>query len=267
MSTSQVGRVGSFEGLPTSFAHDPTSACPTSLQFSFVGRSISLSLLFPCCLLDEVSFRRFDSSLELIGNLLQFHQCYTSFFWFLTPFPLRRLLSQFRHTPQKMVNELNYTTISLVIDSWEQLRRVKNYEEVAGSMLFQGLFDKCPQAKVLFGFPIDIDPKSHELITSKRFLMHASYLIQMLDTALNMLGPDIELLTEIMLELGIKHVRYGVKPEYFPVMGEALIATLEETLQHELADNVKEAWNETYKALSSDMIRAMTKESSRRTSK
>lgn len=54
----------------------------------------------------------------------------------------------------------------------------------------------------MFGFPIDIDPKSAELVVSKRFLMHASYLIQMLDTALNMLGPDIELLTEIMTELG-----------------------------------------------------------------
>ena len=87
--------------------------------------------------------------------------------------------------------------------------------------------------------------------------MHASYLIQMLDTALNMLGPDIELLTEIMLELGAKHVRYGVKPEYFPVMGEALISTLEETLDTEVTDQFKEAWMETYKALSSDMISAM----------
>lgn len=57
---------------------------------------------------------------------------------------------------------------------------MKNYEEVAGSMLFQKLFDKCPQAKVLFGFPIDIDAHDKELIQSKRFLMHASYLIQML---------------------------------------------------------------------------------------
>jgi len=33
------------------------------------------------------------------------------------------------------------------------------------------LFEKCPQAKVLFGFPIDVDAHSEELITSKRFLM------------------------------------------------------------------------------------------------
>jgi hypothetical protein len=38
--------------------------------------------------------------------------------------------------------------IPLLSESWEQLRRVKNYEEVAGIKLFQRLFDKCPQAKV-----------------------------------------------------------------------------------------------------------------------
>lgn len=150
-----------------------------------------------------------------------------------------------------------------MIDSWEHLRRVKNYEEVAGSLLFQRLFERQPAAKVLFGFPIDIDPKSPELISSKRFLMHASYLIQMLDTALNMLGPDIELLTEIMLELGTKHIRYGVKPEYFPVMGECLIETLDEVLKEQITDTIKDAWEETYKALSSDMIRAMAQETRR----
>jgi len=129
--------------------------------------------------------------------------------------------------------------------------------------IFCSLFEKCPQAKVLFGFPIDIDPRSETLTTSRRFLMHAGYLIQMLDTALNMLGPDIELLTEIMLELGSKHVSYGVKAEYFSVMGESLILTLEETLKDDITPEVKEAWLETYNALSQDMIRAIVKQTKR----
>lgn len=54
------------------------------------------------------------------------------------------------------------------------------------------LFKKSPQTKVLFGFPIDVDTDSYELLNSKRFGMHAAYLVEMLDTALNMLGPDIE---------------------------------------------------------------------------
>jgi len=117
---------------------------------------------------------------------------------------------------------------------------------------------------VLFGFPIDIDPESADLLASKRFLMHASYLIQMLDTALNMLGPDIELLTEIMLELGAKHVSYGVKPEMFPVMGEALLITLREHLKGDMTPDVEEAWKETYQALSQDMVKALTRASKRK---
>lgn len=101
------------------------------------------------------------------------------------------------------------STISQVMDTWEQLRRVKNYEEVAGVRLFQKLFVKSPQTKILFGFPINVDVSDPEVLGGRRFIMHAAYLIQMLDTALNMLGPDIELLTEIMLDLGSKHVRYG----------------------------------------------------------
>jgi hemoglobin-like flavoprotein len=104
---------------------------------------------------------------------------------------------------------------------------------------------------------MDIDPYSDELLKSKRFQMHAGYLIQMIDTALNMLGPDIELLTEMLMDLGVKHIRYGVKPEYFPIMGFCLIATLEECLTSaKFTQAMKEAWVETYDALSGDMIQA-----------
>jgi hemoglobin-like flavoprotein len=144
-------------------------------------------------------------------------------------------------------------------DNWEDLRRVKNFEEVAGCLLFQKLFVKEPKAKILFGFPIDIDPMSEDVKKSRRFIMHASYLIQMIDTALNMLGPDSDLLTEIMFELGEKHVRYGVKAIYFPIMGDCLIETLEETLG-KMQPATKTAWIETYANLSGDMIKAQPKE-------
>ena len=156
-----------------------------------------------------------------------------------------------------MVRELSYTTISHVLDSWEEVRRIKNFEETVGTILFQNLFKKSPQAKVLFGFPINIDTDSHELLTSKRFLMHAAYLVQMLDTALNMVGPDIELLTEIMLELGAKHVRYGVKAEMFPVMGDAIVEALRITLREKFTTTIEEAWIETFDELSGDMVRGM----------
>jgi hypothetical protein len=36
-----------------------------------------------------------------------------------------------------MVQELGYNVTVRVLRSWEQLRRIENYEEVAGVVLFQ----------------------------------------------------------------------------------------------------------------------------------
>lgn len=112
-----------------------------------------------------------------------------------------------------------------------------------------------PKAKSIFGFTDD-KILTETLIESRRFIKHATYFIQMIDKALDMLGPDIDLLTEIMLELGQKHVRYGVKPEYFPSMGRALIYTVSCCLGGSFSPDIKDSWVEVYGALSYDMIRA-----------
>jgi hemoglobin-like flavoprotein len=110
-----------------------------------------------------------------------------------------------------------------------------------------------PAAKSIFGFK---DESGDELTKSRRFIQHAKYFIQMIDKALGMLGPDIDLLTEILLELGQKHVSYGVKPEYFPSMGRALIHAVSGCLGDSFSTEIKDSWVEVYGALSYDMIRA-----------
>ena len=111
-----------------------------------------------------------------------------------------------------------------------------------------------PEAKGIFGF-LQSKELDDSVLKSKRFLTHAQYFIQMIDKALGMLGPDIELLTDILMELGKKHVGYGVKPEYFPSMGRALIHSVQSVLGDRFTDEIKDAWIEVYGALSYDMIR------------
>jgi len=116
-------------------------------------------------------------------------------------------------------------------------------------------FDLEPEAKRVFGFRST--QSEEELIKSRRFTKHAGYFISMIDKALGMLGPDIELLTEILMELGVKHVSYGVEPEYFPSMGRALIHSIQDTLgEKHFTPEIKDSWVEVYGALSYDMIRA-----------
>jgi hypothetical protein len=40
-------------------------------------------------------------------------------------------------TPVHMVQELSYSTLSHILESWERLRRIKKYDEYAGRKLFQ----------------------------------------------------------------------------------------------------------------------------------
>jgi hypothetical protein len=53
-----------------------------------------------------------------------------------SPLFTERILTK-QKTTSTMVQELSYNVISHVIESWEQLRRIKDYEEVAGAVLFQ----------------------------------------------------------------------------------------------------------------------------------
>lgn len=109
---------------------------------------------------------------------------------------------------------------------------------------------------MLFGFPIDMDPTCKHLLASRRFQVHSKILIEMLDTTLNLLGPDFELLSEILEDLGRKHVSFGVRPEMYASMGGAVIFMLEQTLGESFTEAKRAAWKETYGEISQDMIRA-----------
>ena len=57
-------------------------------------------------------------------------------------------------------------------------------------------------------------------------------------------------------ELGQRHVGYGVKPEHYQTVAEALLWTLEQGLGDAFTDEVKEAWTAAYAAISTTMVDA-----------
>lgn len=71
------------------------------------------------------------------------------------------------------------------------------------------------------------------------------------------LGPDTETLTEILNELGKRHVRYQVKPHYFPFMFQALVYALSEELGDRWNLDVEEAWVEVYDELSGEIMKTI----------
>jgi hemoglobin-like flavoprotein len=112
---------------------------------------------------------------------------------------------------------------------------------------------------IVLGFPATMDPNCAEVQKNKRFRAHSKHFVQLIDRALDMIGPADDVLTDILEELGKDHAKMGVKPKFFPALGIALIQVFEEELPAaDFTDKVKSSWVEVYSALSSDMIKSIT---------
>ena len=113
-----------------------------------------------------------------------------------------------------------------------------------------------PRVPAVFAFGKDGEKLDDEFYQSPRLLRHASHYMDIVDRAINLLGPDIELLTDILLELEAQHYAFGVQTSSYPPMGQALLQVLEKFLGEDFTPDFKAAWSETYQALVYDMIRS-----------
>jgi hypothetical protein len=90
-------------------------------------------------------------------------------------------------------------------------------------------------------------------------LIHAQRMMTMLDSTLGLLGPDHELLTEILADTGARHVKFGVKVSYIPYLGKALSAALGNVLGSQWTSEVAQAWNIVMDELAADIMNAIAK--------
>ena len=71
-------------------------------------------------------------------------------------------------------------------------------------------------------------------------------------------GPDIDLIQEILSQVGKRHKDFGVQASYFPHMGEALVYGLQQVVgPGEFTENHKKAWKEVYDELSAEILKSM----------
>jgi hemoglobin-like flavoprotein len=121
------------------------------------------------------------------------------------------------------------------------------------------LFELQPRTKKVFGFSKEANLSAGEL-GRIGVLIHAIRMIQQLDTALNMLGPDTDTLREILQQLGKRHMGYGVSPHYFPFLGQALTYALSKTMGDDWNEDLNNAWLDVYEQLSGEIMKTMLNE-------
>jgi Globin len=149
---------------------------------------------------------------------------------------------------------VGYGTVRAVDESWKHIRTIPNYEVVAGEILFRKIFELAPGALGMFSFGAHFEVEDDGLYSSPLFKRHARGLFQMLDAAIQMLGPDMEPLSVELKELGARHTGYGVLPPHYAVVGQALLFTLEAALGDKWTPTVQKGWEGVYHFVSSAMM-------------
>ena len=118
------------------------------------------------------------------------------------------------------------------------------------------IFTTAPEAYGLFSFRGD--PKEgipEDVYKSEKFLKHAHGVIGMVDKAVDLLEKDdMETLAKALQQLGGRHVGYKVDFVHYPIVGQALLQTLETALGTEAwTDELKEAWTGVYGVITENM--------------
>jgi len=127
--------------------------------------------------------------------------------------------------------------IETVQQSWE---KVKPVLQETGESFYKKLFEKAPQLRHLF--------KEDVTAQAGRLGYMLTYIVSRLDK-LDTILQDVQ-------NLAIRHNKYGAQPEHYAVVGECLLATLEESLGRHWNKQVKDAWATVYGVLADAMIQA-----------
>ncbi|MET0907612.1 MAG: hemin receptor [Bradyrhizobiaceae bacterium] len=125
--------------------------------------------------------------------------------------------------------------IALVQDSF---RKVVPIADVAAGLFYGRLFEIAPEVKPMFKG--DMTEQGRKLMATLGVVVTG---LTRLDTVL----PAASALAK-------QHVAYGVKPEHYPIVGSALLWTLDKGLGEAWTPELADAWTTAYGTLSGYMI-------------
>ncbi|QWG22068.1 hemin receptor [Bradyrhizobium sediminis] len=130
---------------------------------------------------------------------------------------------------------MNSTQIRLVRESFA---KVVPISEQAAVMFYDRLFEIAPAVKAMF--PADMTEQRKKLM-------------MMLAAVVNGLG-NLQSILPAASALAKRHVGYGARAEHYPVVGAALLWTLEKGLGAAWTPEVADAWTAAFGTLSGYMI-------------
>jgi hemoglobin-like flavoprotein len=120
----------------------------------------------------------------------------------------------------------------------ESFAKVAPISEQAAVLFYDRLFEIAPSVRAMF--PNDMTEQRRKLMATLAIVVNGL--------------SNLEMILPAASSLATRHVAYGAKAEHYPVVGEALLWTLEKGLGADWTPAVAEAWTAAYATLSGFMI-------------
>jgi len=130
---------------------------------------------------------------------------------------------------------MNPAQIKLVQDSFAKVAPIS---EQAAVIFYDRLFEVAPGVRAMF--PDDMTEQRKKLMGTLAVVVGGL--------------SNLESVLPAASALAKRHVNYGAKPEHYPVVGGALLYTLEKGLGEAWTPDLADAWTAAYGTLSGYMI-------------
>jgi hemoglobin-like flavoprotein len=136
---------------------------------------------------------------------------------------------------KKQEKDMTPDQVKLVQQSFSQVAPIADQ---AAILFYDRLFEVAPQVKAMF--PADMTEQRKKLMATLAVVVNGL--------------TDLPAILPAASALAKRHVAYGTKPDHYPVVGAALLWTLEKGLGSAWTPEVASAWTAAYGTLSGFMI-------------
>ena len=120
----------------------------------------------------------------------------------------------------------------------QSFARVAPISDQAAIIFYDRLFEVAPAVKAMF--PADMTEQRKKLMSTLAYVVSGL--------------SNLESVLPAASALAVRHVSYGARAEHYPVVGGALLWTLEKGLGPDWTPDVAAAWTAAYATLSGYMI-------------
>ena len=108
----------------------------------------------------------------------------------------------------------NEREVKLVRESWAEMTRRGDFK-THGNIMMIKFFESQPELKVKWKFAAHLNSRE-EMFKNAQLRSHGNNVFEAIHATVNSLDKT-ESLNELLTELGVRHIQYGVKAEYLDV--------------------------------------------------